>query len=578
KLIPYIMVGRDESLYTTIRERWRGGDHAFLIRGSQVIEKSKGFEKPRSADASHYKGSAQKIFMRYTYNYKQLLEYGFTGEKDAGEPFLKGAQRYGFDFYSFHFFLQRAGLLRALAIGDFAVNLGQGLLQWQTVSFTKSSQALALKREASTFKPYHSAGEFNFHRGIGVSLENGKWQASLFVSSQKISTNLVSDTNRKEDLLSSFQNSGYHRTASEIADRNNSRQFSAGGNIRFRSKQFMVGFNYIQFHFSRPFQKRDEPYNLYSFHGKELTDYSIDFNYTLANVHTFGEIATDQWLHTAFVQGALISLGENLDMSFLYRNISPAFQSLYSDAFTENSIPNNEKGFYAGFAFRPATGWQADLYYDVYVFPWLKYRIDGPSAGRDILFQVVYQPNKWWHFTTLYKNESKDGNLLFKEGTTNTLATSDKQRWLIETQCSASRSVSFTSLMEFLWLTGSGKSLRQGFLGTATAGFRKSGFSVNVSLAVFETEDYETRIYANEPDMLYNISLPAYYGRGIHYYMNLHKDFKRLPGLHSKQFKLSGWLKWGQIFYPGLSSIGSGLDEIKGNKKSEIKAQVLVQW
>ena len=70
-------------------------------------------------------------------------------------------------FIHFIFFFSIAGIVRALAIGDFTVNLGQGLIQWQSLSFTKSSQALAIKREASCLRPYHSAGEFNFHRGLG---------------------------------------------------------------------------------------------------------------------------------------------------------------------------------------------------------------------------------------------------------------------------------------------------------------------------------------------------------------------------------------------------------------------------
>ena len=118
-----------------------------------MIEKSKGFEKPVKPGCIHImKESAQKIFIRYTYNYKQLLAYGFTGEKDAGEPFFRNAQRYGFDFYSFHFFLQQSGIIRALAIGDFTVNMGQGLIQWQTTAFTKTSQALSIKREAPCLK------------------------------------------------------------------------------------------------------------------------------------------------------------------------------------------------------------------------------------------------------------------------------------------------------------------------------------------------------------------------------------------------------------------------------------------
>jgi hypothetical protein len=578
KLLPYIIVSRDESVYSAMKERWKGGDFSFLIRGSRVIEKSKGFEKPVKPGLSYYEGSAEKIFVRYNYNYKQLLSFGFTGEKDAGEPFLRGAQHYGFDFYSFHFFLQRSGVIRALAIGDFTVNLGQGLIQWQTIAFTKSSQALAVKREAFCLRPYHAAGEFNFHRGLGISLQKGKWQSGFFISSQKISTNLEPDTSGKEDLFSSFQQSGYHRTPAEIADRNNSRQISAGGNIRYTGRNFLLGFNWIHFYFSRPFQKREEPYNLYSLKGTGLKDYSLDYNYTLGNLHLFGEIAADHWRRFAFVQGALVSLHEKLDMSFVYRNISPEFHSLYSDAFTESSVPANENGLYLGFAFRPFAGVQVNLYYDVFVFPWLKYRVDAPSRGKDFLLQTVYQPIKSWHLTTLYKNEFKMINAEVLNSGTHGLTGAIKQRWRIDSDYMLSRSFSFTGRMEYVRINFSDSPLKEGFLGTAGLAFSKSGFSGNISATVFETSGYDARIYIYEPDLLYNFSLPSYYGSGIRYYLNLHRDLSRLISRMKKQFHLSAWLKWGQTFYPGAGSVGSGLDEIKGGRKSEIKIQVLVQW
>ena len=132
--------------------------------------------------------------------------------------------------------------------------------------------------------------------------------------------------------------------------------------------------------------------------------------------------------------------------------------------------------------------------------------------------------------------------------------------------------------MEFVWIKQAGTLPRRGFLGMAGFIFRKSGLSGNITATVFETDDYDTRLYTYEPDLLYNFSLPAYYGRGLHYYINLHRDFKRLIRLSNNHFRLSGWIKWGQTFYPGSRSIGSGLDEIPGNRKSEIKAQVLLQW
>ncbi len=577
-IIPYIRVGRDESVYSALKERWTGGNASILLRAGQVLEKSKGFEKPSGPDASYYEGSAQHYFVRYNYNYKQLLSYGFSGEKDAGEPFFRNAQRYGFDFYSFHFFLQRAGIIKSLAIGDFTVNMGQGLIQWQTFSTTKSSQAMAIKREAECIRPYHAAGEFNFHRGAAISLQKGKWQSNVFIASRKISTNMETDTAGREDLFTSFQQSGYHRTPAEIADRNNNRQISAGINIRYNGELFSMGMNCIHFQFSRPFQKKDEPYNLYSLKGTRLTDYSFDYSYTYRNLHLFGEWAMDQWSHFAFVQGALISLSDHISMSFLYRNISVAYQSLYTDAFTENTVPNNEKGFYSGISIRPATGLQLEMYYDLFMFPWLKYQVDGPSAGRDLLFQATYQPNKLWKLNILYKNELKTGNTTLSNSATHGLISPVKQRWRMATDYTFSRALSFDSRMEFLWIRVPGAPTRHGYLGITGFSYRKSRFSISTAAAVFETDDYDTRIYAYEPDLLYHFSLPSFYGRGIHYYINIHQDFGRLIGPGSRRFRLSGWLKWGQTFYPGSASIGTGLDEIPGNRKSEVNAQVLIQW
>ena len=577
-VLPYILVGRDESLYSAMRDRWKGGDATLLIRTGRIIEKSSGYDKPLNPGAEYYTGSPMKLFLRYTYNYKQLMAFGFGAEKDAGEPFFRGSRRDGFDFYSFHFFMQRLGIIRALAIGDITVNMGQGLIQWQTISFTKSSQVSAIKREAPCIRPYHSAGEFNFHRGLGISLQKGKWEGSFFISSRKISTNLKTDTAGREEIFSSFENSGYHRTPAEIADRNNNLQVAYGGNIRFSGNQFMVGFNCIYFNFKRSFQKRDEPYNVFSLKGNKLADYSIDYSFSRGNLYLFGEFAIDNRRSLACVHGALISMNEKINLVFLYRNISPSFQSLYSDAFTESSLPNNEKGLYAGLTWRPVAGLQLNLYYDLYLFPWLKYKVDAPSAGRELMIHSTYQPAKIWHFSTLYKYEIKTGNTQLANVGTHGLETVVKQRWRIDTEYLISRTFSFSSRMEFVWMNVPRPVPAQGFLGMAGFSFRKSGISGNMAVTVFETSDYDTRIYAYEQDLLYNFSLPAYFGKGIHYYINLHRDFSRMKLTSTNRLKLQGWIKWGQTFYPGTHSIGSGLDKIAGNRKSEIKMQVLVQW
>jgi hypothetical protein len=578
QLLPFIKIMQSESLYSSLSTRLSGGDNTLIIRTARVLEKSRGYDIPDRPGSQYYLGSPLKLFLRYTYNCKQLLTFGFAAEKDAGEPFFRGAQRMGFDFYSFHFFLRRTGILKALAIGDFTVSLGQGLIQWQAISFTKSGQTLNIKRESSCLNPYRSAGEFNFHRGIGISLEKGKWQASLFYSTQKISTNRLIDTAGREDLFSSFENSGYHRTRAEIADRYNSRQISGGANVRYSGSRFMIGVNWIFFRFSHAFQKHDEPYNLYSLRGEKISDYSIDYSYTHGNMHLFGEFAMDNRRNPALVQGAFISLNEKTDLVFLYRNISQAFQSFYSDAFTENTVPNNEKGFYTGFAFRPLSGLRLNIYYDFFDFPWLKYQVDAPSAGRDWLIQAVYQPGKIWQVLTFFKNEYRIVNNTIFNSATHEMENNTKQRWRIGSEFFLTRNVVFSNRMEFVSVGYPHSPPSQGFLGMAALRFSKNSFAGNLAFTVFETADYDARIYTYEADVLYSYSIPAFYGKGFHYCINLHQDFSRFIFHRGNRFRLSAWIKWEQTFYPGLRSIGSGLDEIRGNRKSGIKLQILIKW
>ena len=116
-------------------------------------------------------------------------------------------------------------------------------------------------------RPYNSAGEFNFHRGAGITIKKGKIEATAFGSVRKLSANYVADTVNFEDFFSSFQTSGYHRTQSEIDDRNNLRQTAFGGNIKYAGNRFQIGLNGIYYKFSLPLQKRDEPYNLYAITG-----------------------------------------------------------------------------------------------------------------------------------------------------------------------------------------------------------------------------------------------------------------------------------------------------------------------
>ena len=567
RLRPYVTVNNNAAIITSLKERLKGGTNTILIRLSQVLEKSKGYKLNAITANNFYQGSPQKLFVRYKYQYKNLLQFGVVGEKDAGETFFKGAQKQGFDFYSAHIFVRNIGIIKSLALGDFSVNMGQGLIQWQNLAFKKGPDVTNIKRQLAVLRPYNSAGEINFHRGIGITLSKNNWETTLFASWKKVDANVVVDTLSNEDYISSLQTSGLHRTKSEMEDKGAQQQLAFGGNLSYANNNFHVGINAIQSHFKLPVNKSSDPYNIYSLSGNFLFNYSIDYSYTFKNLHFFGEAATTNYFNKAFINGLIISVDAKVDMSLLYRNISPLYQSLYSNAFTENTYPSNEKGMYAGISIRPNDFWRIDAYADFYKFPWLKYLVDAPSVGADYLTQATYKPNKQLEIYVRYKSETKSKNYNPNNLILSPVINKPRKNIRMQVSYKINPVITFRSRVDIVWVDKNGSGAQNGFLSYADIIYKpiQKKYSVNFRIQNFDTDGYDSRMYAYENDVLYSYSIPVFYNKGFRYYLNINYDVTR---------KISAWIRLAQTIYKDQSTVGTGLDEILGNKRTEFKLQV----
>jgi hypothetical protein len=117
-----------------------------------------------------------------------------------------------------------------------------------------------------------------------------------------------------------------------------------------------------------------------------------------------------------------------------------------------------------------------------------------------------------------------------------------------------------------IWYDKEGVNAEKGFLSFFDIIYKPllNPFSGVVRMQYFETNGYNSRLYAYENDVLYSYSIPVFYDKGYRYYITLNYDLTR---------QLSFWVRWAQTIYRNKDIIGSGLDEISGNKKSEIKLQ-----
>lgn len=572
KLLPFVTVGPAVSLKEDVGQRFRDGEHTVLSRITYVLEESEGFRRRRdSAATSFYPGSRERVMLRYKYVYRNLLQYGITAEKDPGEQWFKGAQRNGFDYYSAHLFVRNVGIIKNLAIGDFTVNMGQGLIQWQALAFRKSVDVVNTKRQASILRPFNSTNEYFFNRGAGITLEKNKFQVTGFASFRKVSGNLTVDTLNAEDYFSSLITSGLHRTPNEQTDKNAVQMNSYGGNISYNDGNLHIGANAVHFQFDRPFNKSDEPYNNFAFRGKKLTNTSIDWSYTWRNLHWFGEAANHNSRNYAMMSGLLVSADPKVDLSFVYRNIEKGYQTIFGNAFTEGTYPTNEKGLFAGVSVKPNAQWRLDGYMDFYRFPYLRFRVDAPSNGEDYLLQLTHKPNKQIEIYTRYRHERKALNYTGDEQLTTALVEPAVRRnWRTQIQYKVSPALTLRQRLDVMWYDVGGPLESRGFLAFFDVFYKPAlkPVSANMRLQYFETDDFNSRIYAYENDVLYGFSIPPFSDKGYRYYLNVNYDVSK---------KLSFWVRWAQLIYRNRTGVGSGLDEISDNKRSEIKFQALVR-
>ncbi len=453
-----------------------------------------------------------------------------------------------------------------MALGDFTVNLGQGLVQWQSLAFRKSADALAVKRYSPVLRPYNSTGEANFLRGGGITLGLGKHvEATVFGSLRRRDARVeASYVAGNEPVVTSLYTTGYHRTHSEWESRNRLRIAQWGGSARFSKRNIQVGVHGVASRFSSPLEKNDAPHNRYAIRGKSWWNLGIDYSYTYQNLHFFGETAAGRNGYIATVNGLMMSLDARLDAAIVWRSIAPQYQTLNGNAFTESTMPNNERGFYAGVTVRPWTGIRIDAYADNWYFPFMRYQVHGPAQGSDYLLQVLFKPNKQVEWYIRYRKETREQNSTVPEGPVYPLTAVPRQNLRAHVAYKINPAITLFQRAEMVWVN---RGASNGFTLYAECVYQPQlkPFSANMRVQYFETTDYSSRVYAYEHDVLYSYSVPALYGKGARYYANVQYDITR---------RLSFWFRWSQTIYREQETIGSGLDELPGNRRSEFRVQV----
>ncbi|MBQ2188929.1 MAG: hypothetical protein II401_10305 [Bacteroidales bacterium] len=565
-----------------LKDVWKRGKHQVQFQVEQCFNKKSGYQDVSDSvlyenPSKKYLGSPQKLYLRYNFSFRDKVEAGFALEKDAGEYLFTpkindsikrmiGDKAYKtIDFASFHFVIHDWKFVKTLALGDYQLAFGQGVTLSTGAAFSASGGSLMRKSKA--IRASKSANETGYLRGAATTLSYKHWALTMFYSHKKVDANLsATDTLDEENHVTALQQTGLHRTYGELIDRHAITQQLIGGNISYKGSRFQVGYTIHRTDLSNALIPDPRLYNTFYFKGKTLVNQGVDFYYVLKKWAFYGEAAISDNLAPAVVFGTTVQPAGYIDITVFYRYYDKKYHNFYSNAFSSGSNPRNEKGLYLSTSITFAPKWKLIATADFPQSDWLRTTAYAPSRTQEYNLQINHEINsKSLFFIELrYKDKEKNGsseNIYMRE-----LIHERKMSLRFHIAYHIGYNFTLKNRVEYNinntgYETGvSSYLIYQDILYNP----ENQPFSFAFRYALFDSPS--GAVYAYENDVLNSFSIGSFYHKGMRIY---------LLGKVKLRWGLSVNAKIGSTIYSDVNEIGSGLERIEGNVKTDGKLQLV---
>lgn len=522
------------------------------------------YQRNSRLSKANYLGSMDGFYLKYKLNVGKRFILGFVADKDPGEQFFKGYNTQGFDFYSGYFQINGQKVLKKTIIGDFNIEIGQGLTLWSAISFGKSSSGTTLCKSGRGLCAKTSAMEGLFFRGAATQMCFSNLDLILFASYRNIDATVSQYSNINNPLeITTIYNDGYHRTESEMKRKRSTAEFVSGGRLGYNNIKLNIGLTAYYMKLGAKLNPTESQYNRHVLRGKENINIGIDYKYLFMNNAIYGEVAISKNGGVALISGIDIIPHQVISLSISGRYYKDNYQNLFSNAVEQYSNNRNEFGIYTAIEVQILDNLSLISYADIYQTLSASYRSYSAIKEQECLLGVKYNmsTNLIMRLKYVYKNRASN-------------LTTDSTK-TIKTQYIPQNKVSFTlnyyvsnkleleNNISFNSNRYTDNTHKIGFFADVSCSYRliMPNMRLTAAYMIFNTDGYDERIYAYENDLLYSNSFVSHTGKGSRYYLLI--ACKIIP-------QLQIWIKWSQAFEDNNQSMLT-------IRNSEVKIQAQIK-
>ena len=565
RIAPYLDLTAGET--PTLRAAWRDARTSIEMRHGRTLQTAAGFTGD-SVSPPAFAGSPDQWTLRAVHRSGQRLSLGVVVEKDPGERFVSRRAR-GPDLATAHVVLRPLGTLHTVALGDYHLQLGQGLVCWTGFGFGKTARVTDVERTGPVLRPYTSFNEDRMLRGAAATLALGSVHLTPFASVRRIDARL--DTVGGVAHIASMPSGGLHRTAGERRAQRTTRETMTGLALRRAGQRGHVGAHVVVRRLEHPVASPSRLDLLRSTPGQTTVLAGLDHRTRTRRADLFGEVAVSTGRQTgvAAIEGVHLHPAPVLDVTVVGRFYGTRFTPLrVHEAFAEGSAPTNEAGLYLGTRWRLAPRITLSHALDVYHHPFARFRSALPSGGWETLLRLDVEERKRWQAAVQLRVERS----------TETEATDDG--WATRAQVRAGLRAHVTARIDRAItvrvrtegsLGGRPDSLQRGHLVYADLDIHPMSrpWRLRGRLTLFGTTGFDARLYAFEPGIPTRFAIPAFSGSGW-----------RMMVLASVD--VTHWLEvWVRIEHQVLTDrdqAGSGPTELPGPARTRLGSMLRVRF
>ncbi len=473
------------------------------------------FIRSGNKDTASY-GSGLRLLTKYKFTVGSFSG-GLTAEKDPGEKLLTGNIPLP-DFYSAYIAYNGSGLIRRLILGDYSARFGQGTNINTGIRTGLSLTSPGYMSARDEIKPYSSSDENNFFRGMAAELSYQNLGLTFFYSKNYLDATISLSPGSAEAYIENFYLAGVHNTPSLALKKDAVSELAYGINLSYNFKNVRIGLTWSGNRFSLPVkQTGNNPADIFDFTGDRSNLYTISYNGIIKRILLYGEFSSNENKKYALVQGLSFRPSDRLSLNFLLRNYNAGYMSFHGKGPGSISTAGSEQGILGNFTFEAARHLFISGGCDIRNFSWLKYRCSSPSSAVRRELRVCFLPTEKLTIDASYNYRSSmvdepaaNRIPVLKEIITRSLRGSVRY--------SLYENLTLGTRIDYKVVDQSGN---KGLLILEDINFRFRSIPVSIWLryCIFSTDDYESRLYTWENDMLYSFSIPALYGKGNRMYL-----------------------------------------------------------